>query len=136
LFIEGDYIVDDSLVGKKGMGAQFDETRLLRMDLASMEWIEENALSGRAIAINVVMNNINRTKFLKTVLRAVLGMKDNAPIVPDDQIQAIYDGYIEKTGSREDLEKLLIDVYELAIKNPMKSKKAKEAKTEDPGGKS
>lgn len=125
----------DEKVGKKGIFVMFDESRLLRLDLMSMAWIEENVLSGRALAINQVMLNLNRVGFLKTVLRATLGIEHNKPKISDEDMQAIVEGYIENTGDLADLQKTLQEVYDMATKNPMKLAASREKKVEDPGGK-
>lgn len=107
-------------------------SRFLRLDLDAMEWIEENVIPGKAVAINVVIGGMARTGFLKRVLQAALGIEKGKPVVSVDQVRDLYEAYIEKTGDRADLEKTLKDVYELAIKNPTRPKEPEEKK--DPGG--
>ena len=121
--------------GKKGLYAQFDESRFLRLGLLEWVWIEDNVLPGRAINIGTVMANLSRARFLQTVLQAAFGIVHNKPKISEEDIVPIFDGYIENTGDLEDLTKLLTDVYELSAKNPMKAAKAKEEKTtEVPSG--
>ena len=122
------------------MSVMFDEPRFLKLDLLSMSWIEDNALgNGRAIPISAIMGSLNRIGLLKTVLQGSLGMdKHGNPLVKQEDISDIYEGYIANAGDLTDLQKTLQEIYEMATKNPMKlaeEKKKAKAKLEDPGGK-
>lgn len=117
-----------------GKYAMFDESRLLKLDLLAMIWIEENVIPGRAASIQTVINNLSRTGFLLPTLRAALGMVHGQPKVKAEEIQAIYDGFLQNTGNRADLEKLLNEVYEADTKNPTLQTNPPEIPGSDPGG--
>ena len=130
-----DETVKNDNTGKRGLYATFDESRFLRLDLAAQIWIEEHAVPGRAVPINVVIGGMNRTGFLSIVLRAALGMVHNEPRLKEEDVSDIYEAYIEKTGDRSDLEALLREVYELASRNPIKlAREKEEKKTKEPSG--
>jgi hypothetical protein len=132
----------DENAGKRGVYVQFDEKRLLRLDLDSMEWIENNVFTAIALPIRTIIDNIGRIGFTRVVLRGALGVKNEngilKPIFTSEQITEFINKYITDTGDLEDLQKALTDAYEMATKNPTKSAKAKaeakEKKLEDPGG--
>ena len=100
----------EDLTGRKGITVLFDEPRFLRLDLLSMAWIEDNVLPGRALPIPVIMQNLNRIRFLMVVLQGAFGMVHNEPRIKADKIQDIIEGYLVNTGHLEDLQKQLQEV--------------------------
>jgi hypothetical protein len=115
-------------VGKKGLFAMFDEPRPLRLNLDAMAWLENNVIMTRALAPDVIFSSLRFTHFFKPTLRACLGMVHGEPRFKPEDVERFYEAYIENTGNRNDLEQILIEVYELATKNPTQLKREREEK--------
>jgi hypothetical protein len=123
-----------SLVGRNGATVMFDRERTLKLTLGGMDRIEQKfAADGRIVSVQGLLIGWVPTDRLKFILLEMLngGREKGAQPVKEDDLEAIYDGYIENTGHREDLAKLMMDVYLAATKNPIKFRKEKIQETKE-----
>ena len=120
--------------GKRGLFAYFDQERQLRFTLGAMEWLEQAVEQGRVVSCELITQQLWRSQYLKAALRASLGMDPTTkgPIVKEEDLEHLYEAYIEKSGDRTDLENLVRDAYRMATKNP--TKLTKKEVTQDLGG--
>jgi hypothetical protein len=118
----------ESIVGRNGISAMFDKERTLKLTLDAEEKIEKKfSADGRVFGVAFLLTGWVSTTRLRGILLEMLnaGRPDGSNLIQDSEIQAIYEGYIDNTGHREDLVQLMRDVHEGATKNPTKFQKEK-----------
>jgi hypothetical protein len=112
-------------IGKRGITVEMDEPRELIYNIGAMRAMEDLAhrwakksevtIPGGLISASTIMNNLNNDTLFSIALWGAL--RKEAPKLKMEEIDTIYEDYLEKTGDRSELIDILLEAYARA-KNP------------------
>jgi hypothetical protein len=112
-------------IGKRSIFVEMDRPRELVYTLPAMRAMEdlahrwakksEVAIPGGLISSSTIMNNLNNDSLFGIALWGAL--RKESPQMKMEEVDAVYEAYLEKTGDRSELVDILLEAYARA-KNP------------------
>jgi hypothetical protein len=119
------HMTNDFDIGKRGITVEMDRPRELCYSLGAMRAMEDLAhrwakkseltIPGGAISSAWIMGNLGNDSLFGIALWGAL--RKESPQMKMEEVDSIYEAYLEKTGDRSELVDILLEAYARA-KNP------------------
>lgn len=131
--------MEDFDIGKRGITVEMDRPRELVYTLGALRAMEDLAhrwakksdiqVPGGIISTGLIMSNLGNDSLLSIALWGALRKEE--PKLKLEEVDGIYEAFLERTGDRQDLVEILLDAYARA-RNPRYFKTLKEQEAATP----